>query len=93
MACTVAPNNMSILLFIVFGIIAGFLARAIMPGKQGMGIVMTGLLGIAGSFVGGFIGSMISGGSMLAFNTSGLIGSVLGALAILAVMGFMGRRR
>jgi uncharacterized membrane protein YeaQ/YmgE (transglycosylase-associated protein family) len=84
---------MSILLFIVFGIVAGFLARAIMPGKQGMGLVMTGLLGIAGSFVGGFVGSMISGASVLDFNTTGLIGSVLGALAVLAIMGFAGRSR
>ena len=84
---------MSILMFMVFGIIAVFLARAIMPGKQGMGIVMTGLLGIAGSFVGGFVGSLVSGESVLAFNTSGLIGSVLGALAVLAVMGFAGRGR
>lgn len=83
---------MSILLFIVFGIVAGFLARAIMPGKQGMGLVMTALLGIAGSFVGGFVGSMLSGASVLDFNTSGLIGSVLGALAVLAIMGFAGRR-
>jgi uncharacterized membrane protein YeaQ/YmgE (transglycosylase-associated protein family) len=84
---------MSILLFIVFGIVAGFIARAIMPGRQGMGIVMTGLLGIAGSFVGGFIGAMLSGASVLDFNTSGLIGSVIGALAVLAIMGFAGRGR
>jgi uncharacterized membrane protein YeaQ/YmgE (transglycosylase-associated protein family) len=84
---------MSILLFILFGIVAGFLARAIMPGRQSMGIVMTGLLGIAGSFVGGFIGSMLTGASVLEFNTSGLIGSVLGALAVLAIMGFAGRGR
>lgn len=83
---------MSILLFVVFGIIAGFLARAIMPGKQGMGLIMTALLGIAGSFVGGFVGSLLSGASVLEFNTSGLIGSVLGALAVLALMGFAGRR-
>lgn len=84
---------MSILLFIVFGIVAGFIARAIMPGKQGMGIVMTGLLGIAGSFVGGFVGSMLGGGSVLDFNTSGLIGSVLGALAVLTMVGFASRHR
>ncbi len=84
---------MSILLFIVFGVAAGLIARAIMPGKQGMGIVMTGLLGIAGSFVGGFVGSMLTGSSVLDFNTSGLIGSVLGALAVLAIMGFAGRSR
>lgn len=83
---------MSILLFIVFGIVAGFIARAIMPGRQGMGLVMTGLLGIAGSFVGGFVGSMFTGHSVLDFHTSGIIGSVLGALAVLAIMGFAGRR-
>lgn len=83
---------MSILLFILFGIVAGFLARAIMPGKQAMGLVMTGVLGIVGSFVGGFVGSMLSGRPLMELNTSGLIGSVLGALAVLAIMGFAGRR-
>ena len=61
-------------------------------GEPGMGIVMTALLGIAGSFVGGFVGSMFTGASILDFNTAGLIGSVLGALAVLLVMGFAGRR-
>ena len=83
---------MSILLFILFGVVAGFLARAIMPGKQGMGLIMTGVLGIVGSFVGGFVGSMLSGRPLMELNTSGLIGSVLGALAVLAIMGFAGRR-
>jgi uncharacterized membrane protein YeaQ/YmgE (transglycosylase-associated protein family) len=83
---------MSVLLFILFGILAGFIARAIMPGRQSMGIIMTGLLGIAGSFVGGFVGSMLSGHSVMELHSSGLIGSVLGALAILAIMGFTGRR-
>ena len=84
---------MSIILFVLFGIVAGFLARAIMPGRQSMGIVTTGLLGIAGSFVGGFVGSLLTGASVLEFNTSGIIGSVLGALAVLALMGFAGRGR
>ena len=84
---------MSIILFVLLGIVAGFIARAIMPGRQSMGMVMTGLLGIAGSFVGGFVGSLLTGASVLQFNTSGIIGSVLGALAVLALMGFAGRRR
>ena len=84
---------MSILLFIIFGIVAGFIARAIMPGRQSMGLAMTALLGIAGSFVGGFVGSMLTGHSVLDFQTSGLIGSVLGALAVLMIMGFAGRSR
>lgn len=84
---------MSILLFVVFGIVAGLIARAIMPGKQSMGILMTGALGIAGSFVGGFLGSIFSGHSALEFQTSGILGSILGALLVLAVLGFTGRNR
>jgi uncharacterized membrane protein YeaQ/YmgE (transglycosylase-associated protein family) len=84
---------MSILAFIVFGLIVGFLARAIMPGRQSMGLIATTLLGIVGAFVGGLIGSAISGYPMLDLHPAGLIGSILGALAVLAVMGFAGRRR
>ncbi len=83
---------MSILLFVLFGVVAGFLARAIMPGRQAMGFVLTALLGIGGSFVGGFVASMLTGHSVMELHTSGLIGSVLGALAILFVMGFAARR-
>jgi uncharacterized membrane protein YeaQ/YmgE (transglycosylase-associated protein family) len=83
---------MSIIAFIILGVVAGFLARAIMPGKQGMGIVMTGLLGIAGSFVGGFGASLITGQPVLQLQASGLIGSVIGALVILAIVGVVGRR-
>ena len=84
---------MSIILFIVFGLVAGLLARAIMPGRQSMGFVMTALLGIAGSFVGGFVASLVTGHSIMEFQTTGLIGSVLGALAVLALVGFAGNRR
>jgi uncharacterized membrane protein YeaQ/YmgE (transglycosylase-associated protein family) len=84
---------MSLILFVLFGVVAGFLARAIMPGRQAMGFFMTALLGIAGSFVGGFVGSMLTGHSIMELHTSGLIGSVLGALAILFLMGVAGRRR
>ena len=81
---------MSIILFIVFGIVAGFIARAIMPGKQGMGIIMTALLGIAGSFVGGFLGQALMGRGN---STAGWIGSVVGAMALLlAYRAVTGRR-
>ncbi|HVH42267.1 MAG TPA: GlsB/YeaQ/YmgE family stress response membrane protein [Labilithrix sp.] len=84
---------MSILMFILFGLIVGFLARAIMPGRQSMGFVATALVGIAGSFVGGIIGNLVSGLPLLDLHAAGLIGSVLGALAVLALMGYAGRRR
>ena len=76
---------MSLLLVVVFGIVAGLIARAIMPGRQSMGIVMTGVLGIVGSFVGGLVGSMLSGRPVLELHTTGLVGSVLGALLVLVV--------
>ena len=54
---------MSILMFILFGLIVGFLARAIMPGRQSMGFLGTALVGVAGSFVGGVIGILLGVGS------------------------------
>lgn len=78
---------MSILFFLVFGLVVGFIARAVMPGSQKMGLIATMLLGVVGSFVGGFLGALISHSHVLDFNTAGLIGSVIGALITLAVAG------
>ena len=84
---------MSIIVFVLFGLIVGFIARAIMPGRQSMGFLMTALVGIAGSFVGGILGNVISGYPILDLHSSGFIGSVIGALIVLAIMGYAGRRR
>ncbi len=84
---------MSILTFIIVGIVAGFLARAIMPGNQSMGFFATALLGMAGSFVGGLIASLFTGGKLFDLHTSGIIGSVLGALLVLFIAVTVGRRR
>jgi uncharacterized membrane protein YeaQ/YmgE (transglycosylase-associated protein family) len=84
---------MSILMFLLFGLIVGFLARAIMPGRQGMGLVATALVGITGSFVGGIVGNLIAGAPILDLHASGFIGSILGALAVLFILGWAGRRR
>lgn len=84
---------MGILLFIVFGFIVGLLARAIMPGTQKMGLIATCLLGIVGSFVGGFLVALVTKTQVTDLNTAGIIGSVLGALLVLfAVSRFSGRR-
>lgn len=82
---------MSIILFIVFGLIVGLLARALLPGRQSMGIGMTILLGVAGSFVGGFIGALITDNRVTDFNTAGIIGSVIGAVLLLLLVGARGR--
>jgi uncharacterized membrane protein YeaQ/YmgE (transglycosylase-associated protein family) len=83
---------MSILAFIILGIVAGFIARAVMPGRQAMGFIATALLGMVGSLLGGFIGSLISGDRVFDLHAAGLIGSVVGALLVLFLTG-VGRRR
>jgi uncharacterized membrane protein YeaQ/YmgE (transglycosylase-associated protein family) len=81
---------MSLLLFLLFGFVVGLIARALVPGKQNLGIIKTTLLGAVGSFVGGLIGNLISGGPIMSVHSAGWIGSVIGAVLLLAVLG---RRR
>ena len=76
---------MGILWMIVVGFVVGLIARAVMPGSQGLGIVMTAVLGIAGSFVAGFIGQAV--GWYQAGQGAGFIGSVVGALVVLFIYG------
>ena len=76
-----------ILTILVVGAIAGFLARAIVPGKDSMGIIPTIVLGIVGSFVGGFLGYLIFGkdAGQGALQPSGIIGAILGAILALVI--------
>ena len=78
---------MSILVFLVFGFVVGLIARALMPGTQAMGIVKTTLIGVAGSFIGGLLGNLISGHSLFHLATAGWIGSVLGAVILMLILG------
>lgn len=84
---------MSIIVWILFGLVVGLLARALMPGKQSMGCLATTLLGIAGSLIGGFIGAMLSHGDIGDLCGAGLIGSVLGALLLLFLATMATRNR
>jgi uncharacterized membrane protein YeaQ/YmgE (transglycosylase-associated protein family) len=84
---------MGILLFIVIGFLAGLIARALMPGRQHMGFIATTLLGMAGSLVGGFVGSLIwSHGREGWLHPAGLIMSVVGAFIVLLIVGAATRR-
>jgi uncharacterized membrane protein YeaQ/YmgE (transglycosylase-associated protein family) len=76
-----------ILFLVVVGLIAGFIARALVPGRDSMGIGGTMLLGMIGSFVGGFIGYALfnKDGDEGAFQASGIIGSIVGAVVALLV--------
>lgn len=80
---------LNIIWWLVFGTIAGALAKIIMPGKQNMGWLMTALLGIVGSIIGGFIGNKIFDkevtNTVFSFYSMGM--SVLGALLVLFIYG------
>ena len=84
---------MGILAFIFIGFLAGLLARALVPGRQPMGLGATTLLGMAGSLVGGLISSLFSPGAFLMLRPSGLIMSVLGAVVVLWLWGYSKHRR
>lgn len=77
---------MGLVWFLVVGLIAGFLARALVPGKDAMGILPTLVLGVVGSFVGGMIFALFdSDRDLLEFSTTGLIGSIIGAIVALLI--------
>ena len=71
---------LSIIGFLVIGLIAGFLARLLVPGKDPMGILGTLILGLTGSLLGGFLASALFNDSSI-----GLIGSVAGSVLALLV--------
>jgi uncharacterized membrane protein YeaQ/YmgE (transglycosylase-associated protein family) len=76
-----------ILYLIVIGLVAGFIARALVPGRDSMSVGATMLLGIVGSFIGGFIGYVLTHHDAQdgAFQASGIIGSIVGAILALLV--------
>ena len=74
---------MGIISWIIFGLIAGALAKLIMPGNDPGGFIITILLGIAGAIVGGFIGTALGFGDVTGFNFGSLIIAILGAIILL----------
>jgi uncharacterized membrane protein YeaQ/YmgE (transglycosylase-associated protein family) len=72
--------------FLVFGLVVGLIARALMPGRQSLGIILTSVLGMGGSLLGGFLGIMIFGSYPGEPVAAGWIGSILGALLLLGLV-------
>lgn len=82
---------MEIITFLLVGLIAGFVARLLVPGDDPMGLVGTLVLGVIGSFVGGFLAALVFSGE-LALNATGIVGSIIGAVVALLVYRFANRK-
>ena len=70
---------------IIIGLVAGFVARALVPGRQAMTVPQTILLGVVGSFVGGFLGRLLFHHGTGFVQTSSWLGSIIGAVIVLMV--------
>lgn len=84
-----------LLFLVVIGLIAGAIARLLVPGSDSMSIGATILLGMVGSFIGGFLGYMLTNKDFEdgALQPSGIIGSIIGAvIALLVYRAVAGRR-
>ncbi len=82
---------MGIIAWILFGFIVGLVARAVIPGPQKLGFILTTLVGIGGSFVGGLLGNLVYGVQLFSLHTAGFIGSVIGAVLLMLVLGLARR--
>ena len=85
---------MGILAWIIFGLIAGAIAKLLMPGRDPGGCIITILLGVAGAFVGGFLYEFFTGrAAYLQFDLGSLVVAVLGAIVILLIYRLVAGRR
>ncbi|KDM93193.1 GlsB/YeaQ/YmgE family stress response membrane protein [Photobacterium galatheae] len=76
---------MGIISWIILGLIAGALAKWLMPGKDGGGLIVTMALGIVGAFVGGWVGSLIGFGPVTGVNIGSIITATVGAFIVLFI--------
>ncbi|WP_049033756.1 GlsB/YeaQ/YmgE family stress response membrane protein [Klebsiella aerogenes] len=76
---------MGILSWIIFGLIAGIIAKWIMPGKENIGIIVTIILGIVGAVVGGYISTFFGFGKVDGVNFGSFVVAVIGAIVVLYI--------
>lgn len=84
---------MGILAWIVLGLIAGLAAKAIMPGDDPGGIVVTIVLGMAGAVIGGFVAVLVGLGGAIELNTPSVLVAIAGAVLVLAAYRILAGRR
>ena len=84
-----------IIVLLIIGLIAGLIARLLVPGRDPLGLFGTIILGVAGSFVGGFVENLVEYHtvSVSSFHTTGIIGSVIGAVIVLLLLRISGHER
>ncbi len=84
-------RSLGIIVWLIIGLLAGWIARAVVPGSDSMGIGGTLVLGLIGSLVGGFLGNLLVEGQ-LDVQPAGIIGSIIGAVVALLIYRSMGAR-
>ncbi|EAR2000353.1 GlsB/YeaQ/YmgE family stress response membrane protein [Salmonella enterica] len=83
---------MGIIAWIIFGLIAGVIAKVLMPGRDGGGFILTCILGIVGAVVGGWLATMFGiGGSISGFNLHSFLVAVVGAIVVLLIFRLLRR--
>lgn len=82
---------MGIIVWLIIGLLAGLIARAVVPGADSMGVGATLVLGLIGSLVGGFLGNLFVEGQ-LELEAAGIIGSIIGAVIALLIYRSIGAR-
>lgn len=82
---------MGILAWIVFGLIAGALARMVLPGRDPGGFVVTAVIGILGAVIGGWVGTQLGWGTVRGFDLRSLGIAILGAVILLALLRLLRR--
>ena len=85
--------QMGFIAFLILGLIAGAIAKAILPGRQGGGWVITLILGVVGAFLGGWLGGLIFGSGLQEFfSIQTWLLAIVGSLIVLAIYGMVTRR-
>ena len=74
---------MGILLWILLGLVAGSVARWIMPGPDRLGVFATMLLGVAGAVLGGLVGAAVGSSGVIGFDVRSFLTAIIGSLAVL----------